>query len=377
MGRQSLGRSILFSFTVLFLAGAGVQAKEIVIGVELPLTGAVAPWGGVPPRNGAELAMEEVNANHELGGDTLKLLIEDMASDKTQAITLTNQFIKRDNVALIIGPSTTPFAAAAAPIANEGKTPLIALAAADVITKTGPYIFKMISSAGPDIADLANFAIKKMDLKNYVSLYNRDNDAYVEYNTLMHEHLQKAGIPELAEESTLASETDFTALASKLVQLNPDSLFIGMVAEQAANIVIQARQAGMSDKVKIFGQGGGIFPQYAKIGGKAVDGTYFLTHYFVGLPTELNQRFLASYRAKYKADPDEFAVIGYSAVKIAVRAIRSAGSTDHDKIRDALANIKNVPTILGTGTFSFDETRAPVYGSVILQLKNGVPVLVE
>jgi branched-chain amino acid transport system substrate-binding protein len=347
------------------------------VGVELPLTGPVATWAGVPPRGSIELAVDEVNKSGELGPHKIKMILQDMASDKNQAISLTNQFIKRDNVSLIIGPSVTPFAAAAAPIANEGKTPMIALAASDSITKAGPYIFKMITSAGPDMADLSKFVVNRIKPKNYVTIYNRDNDAYVDYTRLMRGHLEKAGIKSLGEESTLVSETDFTALASKLVQLNPDAIFIAMVAEQAANVIIQARQAGLSDKVKLFGLGGGIYPQYARIGGKAVDGTYFISHHYVGTPGKLNKKFVDSYRAKFNRDPDEFTAFAYGAVKIAAKAIVEANGGDREKIRNALANIKDVPTVLGTGRFTFDETRAPLYGSVILQIKNGASILAE
>lgn len=368
--------SAFASFAVICVANTA-SADEIIVGVQLPLTGPVATWAGVPPRGAIELAVDEINQSGELGSHKIRMILQDMASDKNQAITLANQFIKRDNVSLIIGPSTTPFAAAAAPVANEEKTPMIALAASDSITKTGPYIFKMITSAGPDMADLSNFVVTKIKPKNYVTIYNRDNDAYVEYNKLMRGHLEKSGIKPLAEESTLASETDFTALASKLVQLNPEAIFIAMVAEQAANIIIQARQAGLSEKVKLFGLGGGIYPQYAKIGGKAVDGTYYISHYHVGTPGALNKKFVDSYRARFNRDPDEFTAFAYGAVKVAGKAIVDANGGDREKIRSALANIKDVPTVLGTGKFTFDADRAPLYGSVILQIKNGASVLAD
>ena len=369
--------AIWASLAAFCLAAGAASAEEVVIGVQLPLTGPVATWAGVPPRGSIELAIEEVNKSGELGPHKIRMILQDMASDKNQAITLTNQFIKRDNVSLIIGPSTTPFAAAAAPIANEEKTPMIALAGSDSVTKTGPYIFKMITSAGPDMADLSDFAINKIKPKNYLAIYNRDNDAYVDYVRLMRGHMEKAGIKNLAEESTLASETDFTALASKIVQINPDAIFIAMVAEQAANIIIQARQAGLSDKVKLFGLGGGIYPQYARIGGKAVEGTYYISHHHVGTPGQLNKTFVDSYRAKFNRDPDEFTAFAYGAVKVAAKAIVEAGGGNREKIRNALANIKDVPTVLGTGKFTFDEGRAPLYGSVMLQIKNGVPVLAD
>ena len=72
-------------------------AEDYIIGAEIALTGTYA-WIGVPSREGLDVGIEEVNASGALGANKLKVVIEDTASDKTQAISLINRF-KEDSAA--------------------------------------------------------------------------------------------------------------------------------------------------------------------------------------------------------------------------------------------------------------------------------------
>ena len=117
--------------------------------------------------------------------------------------------------------------------------------------------------------------------------------------------------------------------------------------------------------------------QFTVIGGKAVEGAIFVADYFPGMQTPENQRFVAAYRKRYNRLPDNGAALGYTAIKIAATAIQAAGAKPtRASIREALAGLKNMPTILGTGQFSFDGNRGAKYNGVILTVKGGkiVPV---
>lgn len=368
--------SLAFGVVALLSLGPNASAKEIVVGIELPLTGMVATWAGAPTRNGVELAVSEVNANHEMGDLSMRALIEDCASDKTQSITLANRFIERDQVAMVIGPVTSPLATAVAPIAAAKQTPILLIATSEAINAAGPYAFKMYQNTDYQIGFMGDYIVNHVKPKSVVLVYDRDNDGYVQWATTLRQRFEKSGIKVLAQESTSASDTDFTALATKIASLQPDAIFFSTVAEVAANVVVQARQAGMEKSVKILGAAGIAVPQYVNIGGTAVDGTTYIADYFVGSPSATNQHFVAAYRAKYHADPDMFAAIGYTAVKVAAAAIHAAGpAPTRASIRDALANIRNLPSVMGNGSISYDEKRNPRYGDVILTWQNGKQVL--
>ena len=78
-------------------------AEDYIIGAEIALTGTYA-WIGVPSREGLDVGIEEVNASGALGANKLKVVIEDTASDKTQAISLINRFKARDKAIMVLGP---------------------------------------------------------------------------------------------------------------------------------------------------------------------------------------------------------------------------------------------------------------------------------
>src|ERR1700742_3224978 len=114
-------RSVIAAAALMAASGlAFAQAKEIPVGVFNSLTGTYA-FGGVPIQNGIRLALEEANAQGLPGGNKFKIIEGDEAGDKAQAITLVNQFVRRDNAMLILGPTISAMALAAAPVANEAK----------------------------------------------------------------------------------------------------------------------------------------------------------------------------------------------------------------------------------------------------------------
>jgi branched-chain amino acid transport system substrate-binding protein len=349
-------------------------AEEVVVGVVLPMTGALASWAGPPQYRGIQVALDEIAATKMLGdGRTIKLLLEDDASDKTQSITLTNRLIARDKAALILGPSSSPLAAAAAPIANQNKTPMIAIAVSEEITKTGPWVYKIYQGPGPTITAAAKYMVDKLKVQSVAIVYARDNEAMVAYTKVMRDYLTAAGV-KVEEETVQATETDFTALATKLASKKVDAVFLNLLPESAANLAIQARQAGMSPNVKLVGSDQLGAQSYAKIGGGAVKGTFYPTFYFGEGTKAPNPEFVAAYKKKFNAEPDQYAAVGYTSMMIGATAVKNAGANaDKEKIRASLAAIKNVPTVLGAGTFTFDENRNPTYGVLMMTVDGDKP----
>ena len=100
-------------------------------------------------------------------------------------------------------------------------------------------------------------------------------DASVGQKNVFKAHLEKSGVQVVAEEATQVGETNFVPLATKLASLDPDALFLATTAEVGANIVIQAKRAGLNAKTAILGNNNFSTPAYARTGGKAVDGTSY------------------------------------------------------------------------------------------------------
>lgn len=347
--------------------GVSAAAQDVNIAVVLALTGAYAA-PGVAEKEGVQVAIEEMEKTKPLGNRRVVAMIEDNASDKAQVINLFTRYGKRSDVAMIVGPTSSFEGVVAAPIANDLKVPMLGVSSASAaITAAGPWSFKTYAEGNDSIPAIANYGADKLGIKSVVTIHARNNDGQVGQLGAAVTAFAAKNVKVLGQESVLGTDTDFQSVVTKVVALAPDAIFLTLSSSQAANFVIQARQAGLPVKVKILGTGTLATDDFIKLGGAAVNGSYFLIDYFVGLKTPQNQRFVAAYTAKYNRPPDNWAALGYASMMIAVDAIRRAGpNPTRDAIRVALTNTKNISVPLGrVGSFSFDAQRKAAYEPMI------------
>jgi branched-chain amino acid transport system substrate-binding protein len=365
-------RTLLAGAALLAVSNlAFAQSKELPIGVFNALTGNYA-FGGVPIQNGMRLALEEANAAGIPGGAKFKIYEGDEAGEKGQAISLVNQFVKRDNVLMILGPTISASALAAAPVANELQVPILAIGSSPGIPATGPWAFKIQATPVDIMNYLGKLSVEKLGIKRLATIIDQSNDGYVGQKDALVNYMKGAGATIVADEKFVSSDSNFLALATKVATMNTDAIFIAAPAEVAANLIIQIRQAGLDPKVKIIGPSTFGSLGFIKAGGKAVEGTYVVSDYSPTSTSPQNVAFVKAYKAKYNATPDNWAAMGYALGTVAVQAVRNAGpNPDRTKIRDAMARLNKVPMVLGNGTWSMDEKRNPSYGGVLLQVKDG------
>ncbi len=371
-------RTILAGAALLGANGlAFAQGKEIPVGVFNSLTGTYA-YGGVPIQNAMKLALEQANAAGLPGGNKFKVFEADEAGDKGQAINIVNQFARRDNVMLILGPTVSALALAAGPVANELKVPMLAIGSSPGIPAIGPWTFKIQATPVDIMGFLGKLAVESLGVRNIILLHDQSNDGFVLQKTAVADYLTKAGTKIVIDEQFISSDSNFLALATKVASTPTDAIFIAAPAELAANLILQIRQAGLDPKVKFIGPSTLGSANFIKTGGKAVEGTYVVSDYSATSPTPMNQAFEKAYQAKYGSLPDNWAGMGYALGQVAVQAVKNAGPTpDRTKIRDELAKLNKVPVVLGNGTWSVDAGRNPSYGGVLLQVKNGTFVAVQ
>ena len=346
-------------------------AQEIKLGVVLSNTGTFA-FVGAPVINAIKLAHEEMTASGFFGATKVTLMVEDNRSDKQEALTLINRMATRDNALMVIGPVSTGEAMAAAPMAVELKIPLFTTATAPDVLKAGPWIFKSTETAEQYMTPLGRFVAEKAKPKSCVFVFIRDNEGYVRQKDILRDVMKEGGVAVAGEESILAADSDFTALATKIVASKADCIYLGTPPEQGANIVIQARQAGMPANTLLVGNTGMASARYVSAGGKLVDGTLLPAEFVPSGINDLGRKFIESYTKKYGNPPDSWAAVGYSMMLVAANAIKNAGpNPSREAVRDAMAKTQNLPVVIGQGTFSLDENRIPHFGAAILQIKDG------
>jgi branched-chain amino acid transport system substrate-binding protein len=362
----------------LWLAAAGAaKADEVVIAAQYPLSGPMASYSGPYLRGGTELALERINRDHILGdGHTLKVVIEDNAGDRNQAISLMSRFAN-SNALAVLGVYGSFLSLPAAPVANDLKIPLLAIAISDAISKAGPWSFSMLEPADISMTVLAKYGVDRLHIKNIAMVYDRANDASVRMRDSFANYVKAHGVNIVSVDGITAQDTNFEPIATKIVNEKIDGLFFESTAAVAANFVIQVRQAGLDPSIKLMTSGQIGAPVFFQIAGKAAEGIYYAVDYLLDMPNDENKNFVAAYRAHYHKAPDQNTAWGYAGTMLLARAIKDAGpGADRAKVRDALAALHDIPTVLGAGTFSFQD-RKGYYPSVVVQVQNGKPAHVE
>jgi branched-chain amino acid transport system substrate-binding protein len=134
-------------------------------------------------------------------------------------------------------------------------------------------------------------------------------------------------------------------------------------------IVAQARQLGIT--APLFGGDGWEAPELIEIAGaKALEGTYYSTHFSAESTDALSQQFVAAYKAKYNGEvPDAMAALGYDSARVLADAIGRAGTTDGPALRDALAVTSTFPG--ATGLTTLDANRDASKPAVIITVRDG------
>jgi branched-chain amino acid transport system substrate-binding protein len=354
-------------------------AEEVVIGAQFPLSGPMASYSGPFLKSGAEIALKRIKEEQLLGKDrTLKLIIEDNAGDRNQAISLMNRFATADGVLAVLGVYGSFLSLPVAPVANDLKTPLLAIAQSPAIPQAGPWAFTLLEQPRYVIEPLVDLAVDRLKVRKIALVYDRANDASVRLKDLLIELAKGRGVEVVSTDGITAQETNFAPLATKISSETIDALFVESVPSVMANFIVQVRQAGLGTDVKLLASAQASSPVFFEIAGNAAEGVYFTADYAADLANSENKYLVDTYRKTAGKEPDQNAAWAYAGLLLIAHAIKNADTdADRAKVRDALAKLKNVPTAIGNGNFSFDENRMPTYQDVVMHVVNGKPIVVK
>jgi branched-chain amino acid transport system substrate-binding protein len=360
----------LFSVLVLALV-AGCDKSgggAIKVGEFASLTGKEATFG-VSSHEGTLMAIEEINAAGGLLGKKLELLTEDTQSKSGEPATVVNKLISRDNVVAILGEVASSRSMEAAPLCQASKIPMISPSSTNPkLTEMGDYIFRVCFTDKFQGEVIAKFASTKLSVKK-IAIFT---DVKSDYSKGLAKYFKDAfvagGGQVVAELDFNGGDKDFKAQLTAIKAAAPDAVCVPGYYTEAALICLQARQLGLN--VPFFGGDGWESEKLPEIGKDAVEGNYFSTHYHEVVATEKSHKFVAAYKKRWNGkSPDALAACGYDSAIVLAEAIKRAGATDGQKVRDALAGIKDFEAV--TGRITINEKRDASKGAVILQIKGG------
>lgn len=334
------------------------------IGVISYITGPGAAYGEAIT-NGLNLALEEINAKGEVKID---LVTEDSAGKQDQALTAAQKLMNSENVTAIIGPTLSTEMAVVGPVANDNGVPILGTSTtAQGIPQIGEYVFRDSIPESLAIPASITKAVEKYGVKKVAILYGND-DVFTKsgYDT-MKEVATDMGLEIVTEETFQKGQADYKAQLTKIKGLNPDLILCSALYNEGAVIMDQARKMGID--VPFVGGNGFNSPQVIEIAGDAADGLVVATPWFGGKDDQKVKDFVKKYSDKYGKDPDQFAAQAYDGLYIMAEALKNAGEGDRDKLRDALAEIKDFNGVLGN--MSFDSEGDIVMDPTVLVIKDG------
>ena len=341
--RRSLG--IWAAVAALLPVMAGCERKstggasatgDVVVGFYGSLTGDGASFGQ-SSKEGAELALEELNAaGGVLGGRKLRMLVEDDQSKPEEASSVVTKLVTQDKVVAVIGEVASRRTLAAAPVAQRYQVPMITPASTNErVTAVGDYVFRVcfIDPFQGDV--LAKFAYTDLKARKAAVLKDISEDYSVGLTDSIVKRFTALGGQVFEPVSYSKGDPDFKAVLTKIRGQRPDVIFATGYYTEAAIIVRQARELGMT--MPILG-GDGWVGDSLKNGREALANTYISNHYSGDNPDPVVQNFEKAYRAKFGHAPDSIAALGYDSIKVLADSLTRAGSTDGVKLRDAIAS---------------------------------------
>lgn len=342
-------------------SGAKNAAK---LGFTAALTGGAAAYGK-SEEEGVRLAVEEINKK---GDFPIDLLVEDTKAVPADSMNATKKLIQ-EKVSMIIGPMTSNEAKAAGPIIQNAKVPSVEISVtAENITDIGDCIFRNSVPESKNIPQTVKKTHKLLGYKTAAILYAHDNEQHVTAQKYFQKTMEEEGVQVIDVETFGSKDSEYSAQLTNIQHKAPDVIVVCSYYQEGSRILKKMREMGMDQPV--LGDNGFVSPELGKMAGAAADNVYVSSMWSADRKDEKVQKFVENYTKAYGRAPDQFAASAYDGVYMAMDAMQRAGTTtDHKKIRDALAQMKDFKGVCGT--FSFDEKRDPVVDLILMKMQDG------
>lgn len=329
------------------------DATTVKIGGIGPLTGAYANYG-LSEKNGAELAVKEINEAGGIAGKQIELSYQDSQGESESAVNAYGKLMDW-GMEVSLGCVLSGENASVVAAARDDDVLLITPSgSADKCIDGNDKAFRVCFYNSYQGAAAAQY-IKDNNMVDTVGiLYQSDNDYSVGLYNAFVAKCGELGI-NIAETQTFtaSTSTDFSTQVSALVSSGVKLVFIPLYAEEASTFLTQAH-GKFADDVYFFGADGldGILGKVEQDTSLA-NNVLMLTPFAADNPAENVQSFVKKYQEAYGATPDQFAADAYDAIYVIKAAVEKAGSTSGAALASALTSL-TVEGVTGTMTWTAD-----------------------
>ena len=328
-------------FATFTHAEDGVSNDTIMIGAYGPITGPAA-FVGLGGRDGAEIALEEINAAGGIHGRKLKMIFEDDGFSPTKALAAVKKLVEHDKVFMIFGLSGSNPTVGTLEYLKDLKVPnYVAIASAPQVTHPfNRYFFRGGTTEAARYGELYSEFLTQFLLAKHIAIMSGSDEFPKNEGDATEHYLQQwYHIKPILRVEFKVGDKDFTPQLLKIKEANPEIIMaLGHVTE-AAIIVRQARELGL--RQPIFGSGAMVDNALIANAGYAAEGFMggWLTPLFLNSEHPDMQKFKQAFAKKFpnapKGRPNVFDLIGYGDMYVIAEGLRRAGK---DVTRETFIN---------------------------------------
>ena len=342
-------RHVMVSALIAALPAGAALAQDVVLGASVQLTGPVANTGRYY-RDAYQFAIDKINAagGVKVGSQTRKLALKlyDNQSDVNLSVRQYTQLVSQDKVDLLLGPFASNFAIADSAVSEKYKVPMVQGGGASdqIFSRKFKYVFGTLAPASNYFGSTVDMMKTLKPQPKTVALLYADDAFDVSVAKGTRPKLKAAGFDIVVDERYSTNATDFNSLLSQVKSKGAEVVLVAGHETEILNFVRQAKSLSVAPKMYSFTVG---VPSedFRKALGKDADYAFGMTAWLPSPNLKDRwfgdaQKFAAEYKAKYGYEPDYHAASGAADVETLVQAIEDAGSTDPQKVRDALAKVK-------------------------------------
>ena len=354
------------------------DADKYYIGGIGPTTGATAIYG-TAVKNGAQIAVDEINAAGGINGKQIEYRFEDDQNDAEKAVNAYNT-LKDWGMQMLVGTTTTaPCIAVAGKTASDNVFQITPSASSpDVLSSGNGYVFQVcFTDRIQGVASAQYIAENKLATK--IGIIYDSSDVYssgIEEKFEAEAKTQGLNIVSKAA-FTADSKTDFGTQLQKAKDAGADLLFLPIYYQEASIILKQADTMGY--KPKFFGVDGmdGILT-VENFDTKLAEDVMLLTPFAADAKDKTVQNFVKTYKEKYKDTPNQFAADSYDAVYALKAAIEESKATTDmsasdmcDALKGAMTKIKMQGLTGGKDGLTWNESGEVTKSPKAVIIKNG------
>ncbi|MBI4928390.1 MAG: ABC transporter substrate-binding protein [Anaerolineae bacterium] len=347
--------------------GAAGSGDKIKIAILAPLSGPV-PTFGVSTRDGALLAIEEANAKGGVLGKQIEAVVADSQCTPDPAVNAINKVYEQDKVHYVVGEVCSSASIPISEIAEKNKIVMISPTSTNpTVTlnadgSTKKFVFRACFIDPFQGTVMAKFAMDK-GFKTAFIMFDQGNDYVRGLAEFFEKAFTEAGGTIVGKESYTKTDTDFSAILTKVADSKAEVLFVPDYYNIINLVGAQAKEKGVT-AVMMGGDGW----DSADLDLSAADGGFYSNHYSPEDTRPIVQEWVANYQKKYNSVPDALATLGYDATSLMIAAIAKAGEDDPTKVAEAMAGLEYEAV---SGKITFDAQHNPIKSAVVLSVSGG------